>query len=135
MAYRFVTRCANCEKQFGVIWVMDLIRGGGKSIARITCPLCKKRFNQDAKDLRPSGSQTQDLVFGHPVRSVEIDYDCPSCSNPKILVSVLHTDLSWDDMSKEHVRTAACDNRLCSQRGLLQKLKPTRLGMGSLNPA
>jgi hypothetical protein len=52
------------------------------------------------------------------------------------LVSLLHTDLSWDEMSlsKEHERTAVCDRELCSQRGLLQKVKPSRVLLGSLNP-
>jgi DNA-directed RNA polymerase subunit RPC12/RpoP len=135
VAYQFVIKCANCGKQFGVIWVMDSIRVGPKSFARITCPLCKKRFYHDAKDLLPIDSQTQNLVFGRSVRSVEIDYDCPYCSNTQILVSLLHTDLSWDELSKENVQTAACDNGLCPQRGLLQKLKPTRVAMGALNAA
>jgi hypothetical protein len=52
----------------------------------------------------------------------------------RILVSLLHTDLSWDELSKENVETAACDNGLCPQRGLLQKLKPSRVALGSLNP-
>jgi hypothetical protein len=41
-----------------------------------------------------------------------------------------------DELSKEEgVQTAACDNGLCSHRGLLQKLKPTRVVLGALNPA
>jgi DNA-directed RNA polymerase subunit RPC12/RpoP len=135
VAYQFVTRCANCGKQFGVIWVMDSMRVGPKSAARITCPLCAESFYQHAKDLLPIESHTQNLAFGRPVRSVEIDYDCPCCGKHKILVALLHTDLSWDDLSKVHVQTAACNNGLCPQRGLFQKLKPSRLGLGSLNPA
>jgi hypothetical protein len=76
----------------------------------------------------------QSLVFGRPVRSVEVDYDCPHCSNRGILVSLLHTDLPWGELSKEHVQTAACDNSLCPQKGSLQKLKPSRVALGSLNP-
>jgi len=135
VAYQFVARCANCAKQFGLIWVMDPTRSvGHRTVARITCPLCKKRFDQDAKDLLEIGSKIQDLVVGRPVRSVEIDYDCPYCRNHGILVSLLHTDLSWGELSKEHVQTAVCDNGLCLQRGVLQKLKPSRVLLGSLNP-
>jgi DNA-directed RNA polymerase subunit RPC12/RpoP len=135
MPYQFVTNCAICAKQFGIIWVMDLTRFGLQTVARITCPLCGKRFRQDAKDLLPVGSQIQNLVVGRPVRSVEVDYDCPNCRKRGILVSLLHTDLSWDELSKENVEAAACDNGLCPQRGLLQKLKPSRVLLGSLNPA
>ena len=135
VAYRFVTRCANCAKQFGVLWVMDPTRRAGLEIvARISCPLCGKRFDQDAKDLLQIGSQLQNLVFGRPVRSVEVDYDCPHCSGHGILVSLLHTDLSWDELSDEQVQTAVCNNDLCPHRGLLQELKPSRVVLGSLNP-
>jgi hypothetical protein len=135
MAYQFVARCANCAKQFGVIWVMDTARSfGRKTVARITCPLCKKRFDQDAKGLLEIGSQIQELAVGRPVRSVEVDYDCPYCSNRGILVSLLHTDLSWGELSEEHEQSAVCDNSVCPQRGLLQKLKPSRVLLGSLNP-
>jgi DNA-directed RNA polymerase subunit RPC12/RpoP len=134
MAYQFVTNCANCGKQFGVLWVMASIRVGPKSVARITCPLCGKRFDQDAKDLLPVGSHTQNFVFGRPVRSAEIEYDCPCCGNPRILVLFLHTELTWDELSREHVQTGACNNGLCPHGGLRQKLKPTRVGLGALNP-
>jgi len=133
VAYQFVTRCANCAKHFGILWVMDSTRRVGlKTVARITCPLCGKRFDQDAKDLLEIGLQS--LVFGRPVRSVEVDYDCPSCSNRGILVSLLHTDLSWGELFKENVQTAVCHNGFCAQRGLLQNLKPSRVVLGSLNP-
>ena len=135
MAYQFVTRCANCAKQFGILWVMDSTRRvDPKTVARITCPLCGKRFYQDAKDLLEIGSQIQNLVFGRPVRSVEVDYDCPCCGSRGILISLLHTDLSWGELSKEHAQTAVCDNGLCPQRGFLQELKPSRVVLGSLNP-
>ena len=103
------------------------------TVARITCPLCKKRFDQDAKDLRQIGSEMEYLVVGRPVRSVEVDYDCPYCSNRGILVSLLHTDLSWGELYKEHEQSAVCDNGLCPQRGLLQTLKPSRVVLGALN--
>jgi DNA-directed RNA polymerase subunit RPC12/RpoP len=135
MSYQFVARCVNCGKQFGILWVMDLSRVGPKAVARITCPLCRKRFSQHAVDLLPVASQIQDFVVGRPVRSVEMDYDCPNCGKLGILVATLHTDLSWDELSKEEgVRTATCDNDLCPQRGLLQKLKPARVLLGALNP-
>jgi DNA-directed RNA polymerase subunit RPC12/RpoP len=135
MAYQFVTKCVSCAKEFGILWVMDSNRIGHDSVARITCPLCGKRFNQLAKDLLPIASPIQKLVLGRPVRSVEIDYDCPYCGNRGILVSLLHTDLSWAELSKEEAsQTAACDSGLCSRRGALQKLKPTRVLLGSLNP-
>ena len=74
------------------------------------------------------------LVVGRPVRSVEVDYDCPCCSTRGILVSLLHTDLSWDELSNEQVQTAVSNNDLCPQTGLLQELKPSRVVLGSLNP-
>jgi DNA-directed RNA polymerase subunit RPC12/RpoP len=81
LAYQFVTRCANCAKEFGILWVMDPTRRVGiKTVARITCPLCRTRFHQDAKDLLPIESPRLNLVVGRPVRSVEVDYDCPFCS-------------------------------------------------------
>jgi DNA-directed RNA polymerase subunit RPC12/RpoP len=135
VAYQFVGRCANCAKEFGIVWVRDWTRQvGPKIVARITCPLCGKRFYQDAKDLIPIESQIQNLVVGRPVRSVEVDYDCPYCSSRGILVSLLHTDLSWDELSKERVQTVVCDNPLCSQKGLPQKLGPSRVALGALNP-
>jgi hypothetical protein len=135
VAYQFVTKCAHCAKQFGVVWVMDSTRTGPESIARITCPLCRKSFHQHAGDLLPIGSQIQNLVVGRPVRSVEVDYDCSYCSKRGILVSLLHTDWSWDELPKEPVETAVCYNDLCPHRGLLQSLKPSRVLLGSLNPS
>jgi DNA-directed RNA polymerase subunit RPC12/RpoP len=115
--YQFVTKCVGCAKEFGILWVMDSNRIGHNSVARTTCPLCGKRFNQLAKDLLPIASPIKSLVVCRPVRSVEIDYDCPYCGNRGILISLLHTDLSWDELSKEEaVQTAACDSNLCSQR-------------------
>jgi len=135
VANQYVTRCAHCAKQFGILWVMDSTRRvGPKTVARITCPLCGKRFYQDAKDLLEAGSRAQELVFGRPVRCVEVEYDCPHCSNRGILVSLLHTDLSWSALSEENVQTGVCDNDLCPQKGLLQSLKASRVILGSLNP-
>jgi DNA-directed RNA polymerase subunit RPC12/RpoP len=135
VGYQFVTRCANCAKEFGIIWVMDSTRRvDPKTVARVTCPLCGTRFYQDATDLLEIGSRVQKLVFGRPVRSVEVDYDCPCCRNRGILVSLLHTDLSWGELSEEDVQTVICDNGFCSQRGLPQQLKPSRVILGSLNP-
>jgi DNA-directed RNA polymerase subunit RPC12/RpoP len=135
VAYRFVTRCTNCAKQFGILWVRDSTRRVGPvTVARLTCPFCGNRFDQDAKDLLPIEPQTPNLVVGRPVRSVELDYDCPYCSNRGILVALVHTDLSWGELAKEHVQTAVCDNGHCPQRGLLQKLRPSRVTLGSLNP-
>jgi hypothetical protein len=135
VAYQFVTTCANCAKQFGVLWVMDSTRIRPESVARITCPLCRRSFDQPAKELLPIGSQIQNLIVGRPVRSVEVDYDCPYCRNRGIAILLLHTDLSWDELSKEHVQNATCNNSLCPLRGLLQKVKPSRVLLGSLNPA
>jgi DNA-directed RNA polymerase subunit RPC12/RpoP len=135
VAYQFVARCVNCAKQFGILWVMDSTQqASSKTVARITCPLCRIRFDLHAKDLVQIGSPLKDLVFGRPVRSVEVDYDCPYCGNRRILVSLLHTDLSWYELSDAHVRTAICKNGRCPQRGLLQEIKPSRV-LGSLNPA
>jgi DNA-directed RNA polymerase subunit M/transcription elongation factor TFIIS len=133
--YQFVTTCSICDKQFGILWVMNSTRGDRKAVARITCPLCGNRFYQDAKDLLPIGLQLKNLVVGRPVRSVEVDYDCPYCRNRGIFASLLHTDLSWDELSKEHVQSAVCENRHCAQKGIVQKLKPSRVLVGSLNPA
>jgi DNA-directed RNA polymerase subunit RPC12/RpoP len=135
MGYQFVTSCAICAKRFGVLWVMNPIHVGTKNVATITCPLCGSRFSQDAKELVPVGSEIHNLVVGRPVRSVEIDYDCPRCGSRSILVSLLHTDLSWDELSRDHFQSGVCDNRFCSKRGLPQKLKPSRVVLGSLNPA
>jgi DNA-directed RNA polymerase subunit RPC12/RpoP len=134
VAYQFVARCINCAEQFGILWVMDSTRQADpKTVARITCPLCRIRFDLTAKDLQ-IGSQSQNLLFGRPVRSVEVDYDCPYCGNRGILVSLLHTDLPWHELSDEHVQTAVCDNGLCPQKGALQTLKPSRVVLGALNP-
>jgi len=135
VAYEFATNCAICAKPFALLWVMEPIQVGTKTVATITCPFCGARFSQDAKNLRPIGSDIHNLVVGRSVRSVEIDYDCPCSGNRSISVSLLHTDLTWDELSKENVQMGVCDNRLCPQRGLPQKLKPSRAVVGSLSPA
>jgi hypothetical protein len=45
--------------------------------------------------------------------------------------------LSWAELSlsEEYFQTAVCDNGLCSQKGLPQKLKPSRVVLGALNAA
>ena len=121
MAYQFVTRCANCAKEFGITWVMDSTRVGAESLARITCPHCKQRFSQHAKDLLPIGPQILNLKVSRPVRSVEVSFDCPHCHEPGILESLLHTDLSWDELVNEHVRTTVCNNGLSPQRGVTSR--------------
>jgi hypothetical protein len=68
MAHQFVTRCVNCAKEFGILWVMDLTRIGPRIVARITCPLCEKRFYQHAEDLIPVGPQNRNLKAGRAVR-------------------------------------------------------------------
>ena len=68
MAYQFVTTCASCAKQFGVVWTMDSTRTGPESIARITCPLCRKSFHQHAGDLLPIGSQIQNFWMSRAER-------------------------------------------------------------------
>jgi DNA-directed RNA polymerase subunit RPC12/RpoP len=65
VAYRFVTTCAQCAKEFGILWVMDSTqRGGPKTVAKITCPLCGKRFDLDAKDVLEIASQKRDASHG-----------------------------------------------------------------------
>ena len=59
----------------------------------------------------------------------------PGEPNRGILVALLHADLSWRELSKENEQSAVCRNDLYPQRGLLQQLKPSRIVLGSLNPA
>ena len=132
MGYQFVTSCAICTKRFGVLWVMNPIQVGMKNVATITCPLCGSRFSQDAKELVPVGSEIHNLVVGRPVRSVEIDYECPLVA--RICIAFAH-DLSWNELSIQNVQSGVCDNRFCPKRGLHQELKPSRVLLGSLNPA
>lgn len=137
MAYQFVARCVDCAKEFGILWVIDWNRVGPQTVVTITCPHCGTKFNEHAQDLLAVGPQIQKLAIGRPVRSVEVSFDCSYCHKPGIFVSLLHTDVSWDELSKEeeYVQIAACDNGVCQQRGVLQRLKPARVVLGSLNPA
>lgn len=134
MNYEFVTTCVECGQKFIVVWVMDPLRVGPESIARITCPVCGQRFYQKAGDLSPS-APGQNLLTGRPVRSVEAIYDCPHCGKRSIFVLLVHTDLTWAELSKETVQRAVCNNAGCSQRGLVQELKPARVQLGTLSSA
>jgi hypothetical protein len=55
VAYQFVTKCINCAKEFEVLWVMDSTRIGPKTVARITCPLCRKDSTKMPKTFFQSG--------------------------------------------------------------------------------
>jgi len=135
MNYEFVITCARCGKDFKLLWVMDQMRVGPKSVARITCPACEERFYQMVSDLVPLKARGPDLLTSRPVRTVELVYDCPSCLMRGISTTLMHTDLSWDDLATETVHTTVCYNARCPHRGLQQKLKPGRTRLGSLNPS
>jgi hypothetical protein len=132
--YQFVTKCPKCSKGFAFIWVMDPIRVGPGSVARIKCPTCSEKFYRTVKDLLPYTARGQLLVAGRPVRSVEIAYDCSFCGNHEISVSILHTDLSWEELSEETGLEAVCNKALCPQRGLPQVPRPARVRVGALVP-
>jgi hypothetical protein len=91
------------------------------------------RFNQSPGDLRPYEPRMRQLLTGQPVRTVEVVYDCDYCGN-QIFVCTVHTDLPWEDLSKEAKQVAVCHNARCPQRGLAQELSPTRVQLGALNP-
>jgi DNA-directed RNA polymerase subunit RPC12/RpoP len=133
--YEFVITCAKCDKDFTLFWVMDPMRVDPKSVARISCPSCGERFFQKVRDLISIKGQRADLLEGRPVRTVELIYDCPSCGMHEISMTLVHTDLSWDDLARETIHTAICNNTICPQRGLNQKLKPGRTRLGALNPS
>jgi DNA-directed RNA polymerase subunit RPC12/RpoP len=132
--FKFVTVCALCGKQFTLLWVMDPIRVGPESIAKITCPICGKRFHLAPGNLLPVPAPPNNLPACRPVRTTELVYDCPSCGMPGISVTLLHTDLSWEELSEE-TELCVCSNSPCPKRGLQQKLHPTRTGLGALNPS
>ena len=134
MDYKFITICGKCGGEFTVFWVMDRTLVGPESVADITCPACGKRVNQSTRDLLPYEARGCDLLGGRPVRTVELAYDCPHCGNSGIFVSLVHTDLPWEDLAREANHTAVCNKTGCPRRGLLQKLKPTRVQLGALNP-
>jgi hypothetical protein len=132
--HEFVTTCTKCCKDFTILWVMDQVRVGPKSIARITCPACGKRCYRKVSDLIPFKARGQALLTGRPVRTVELVYDCPSCGMHEISMSLVHTDLSWEDLAEETFEIVVCNNTICKKRGLQQILKPIRTRLGTLNP-
>ena len=134
MDYEFVTACVKCGKDFTILWVIDQIRVGPKSVARISCPACGERFFQRVGDLIPFKGQRLGLPTGRPVRTVELSYDCPSCGMSGISITQVHTDLSWEDLAMESIHPAICNNAICPQRGVQQKVKPMRTRLGAVNP-
>src|ERR1700733_4118616 len=126
MDYEFITTCATCRKDFTILWMMDQIRVGLKSIARISCPVCRERFYQKASNLIPFKGPRRGLLIGRPVRTVELIYDCPSCGMRGISMTPVYADFSWEDLVKETSQTAVCNNYICSRKGLQQKVKPGR---------
>ena len=112
---------------------MDQIRVDPETVAKITCPACGERFNQKFSDLIPLKVRGLHLLSGRPVRTVELIYDCPSCGMGGISMTIVHTDLSWEELAKETIQTAVCNNAICPQRGLQQKVKPGRTRLGTLN--
>ena len=136
MDYEFVATCTICGNDFSILWVMDKLRVGPESVAKIACPVCGESFYQKAGGLIPFKAQGREgLPTGRPVRTVELVYDCPCCGMHRISMALVHTDLSWEDLSNEAVQTTVCNNTICSQRGLQQEVKPTRTGLGTLNPS
>ena len=133
--YEFVIACMKCGKDFMIFWVLDRIRVGPESVARLSCPACGERFFQKVSDLIPFKDRRMDLLRGRPVRTVELIYDCPSCGMRGISTNLVHTDLSWEDLSGETIHHAICKNTVCPQKGLQQKVKPVRTRLGALNPS
>jgi transcription elongation factor Elf1 len=131
--YEFVTNCPRCGKEFTMFWVMNRVQVGPGTVAKITCPACARRFDQRAADLIPFKSKGVDLLTGRSVRTVELIYDCPSCGMREISVTLVHTNLSWEDLAKKNILTAACNSAICPQRGLRQRLKLGRARLGALN--
>jgi DNA-directed RNA polymerase subunit RPC12/RpoP len=133
--YEFVTACVKCGKDFTIFWVMDQIRVGPNSVARICCPACGERFFQKVSDLIPLKGRRVELPKGRPVRTVELIYDCPSCGMRGIYMNLVHTDLSWDDLARETIHLVICKNTVCPQRGLQQNVNPVRTRLGAFNPS
>jgi hypothetical protein len=131
--YLFITRCPRCREEFAVMWVMDPVRVGPESVARIRCPICLGKFYQTVRDLLPHEARRQPLATGRPIRSVEIAYDCSVCGKPEVSVAILHTDLPWEELSEEACLGAVCNNALCQQKGKPQIVRPARVRMGALN--
>ena len=134
MDYKFLTCCPKCDNEFAVFWVVDPIRVGLDTVANIGCPYCGQTFWQRKGDLLAFNARGKHLLSGRPVRSVELIYDCPYCGKHGISISLVHTDLSWEGLSKEkeNVRAAFCDNALCPKSGVRQQLQPARI-LGALN--
>lgn len=135
MDFEFVTQCASCGKNFRILWVMDALRVGPESVAKITCPACKVRFYQKLSDLVPYKSQEEGFLTGRPVRTMELIYDCPSCGMRGISVTLVHTNLSWEDIAKETIQTAVCTNANCERRGSEQEILFGETRLGTLNSA
>ena len=135
MGHEFLTNCATCGKDFTILWVLDQVRVGPESVAKITCPACGVRFYQKLSDLIPFKSRGLDLITGRPVRTVELIYDCPSCGMRGISKTLVHTDLSWKDLAQETIQTAICNNAICRSKGLQQKMTLGRTRLGALNPS
>jgi len=114
---------------------MDPIRVGPESIAEITCPICGKRFHLAPGNLLPVPNPPNNLAAGRPVRTAELVYDCPSCGMRGLTVTLVHTDLSWEELSLETTELCVCSNLPCPKKGLQQNLHPTRTGFGALNPS
>jgi DNA-directed RNA polymerase subunit RPC12/RpoP len=133
--YEFIAGCGTCGKDFTIIWVLDRLRVGPQSVAKITCPACGARFHQKFSDLVPCKTRGLELPAGRPVRTVEVIYDCPSCGMRGISMRLVHTDMSWEDLAKETMQTAVCNNNICSRRGLKQKIALGRTRLGALNPS
>jgi hypothetical protein len=134
VGYEFVTGCGTCGKDFTFLWVLDQVRVGPQSVAKITCPACVIAFHQKFSDLTPLKTRERELLSSRPVRTVEVTYDCPSCGMRGISMSLMHTDLSWEDLAKETLQTAICNNTICARRGVKQKITPGRTRLGALNP-
>ena len=135
MPFQFVTICVLCGKQFTLIWVMDPVRVGPESAAKITCPICGEKFYRAPGDLLRVSDAKNNLPAGRPVRTTELVYDCPSCGMRGLTVTLVHTDLSWEELSREAMELCVCSNSHCPKRGLQQNLHPTRTGFGALNPS
>ena len=133
--YEFVIACMKCGKESMIFCVLDRIRVGPKSVARLSCPACGERFFQRVSDLTPFKGRRIGLLMGRPVRTVEIVYDCTTCGMRGIYMNLVHTDLAWDDLAKETIHPVICKNTICPQKGLQQRLKPVRTRLGALNPS
>ena len=127
----FVANCATCGRNFTILWAMDRLRVGPGSVAKITCPACKVRFYQKFSDLVPFKARGIGFLTGRHVRTMELIYDCPSCGMRGISLTLVHTDMSLEDLAKERIETAICNNANCVRRGSEQKftLGVTRLGL------